>query len=157
MAKIKGLRRTIIVICLLILILSGFTSLPESKYYNKNLKVLVNAKEAQVIEAGKGMKIDEDTIFIKRIINTQDNTYIRYAFIRFEQGWSFSEGALKIFDDKGKEYHSMSGSSSGKLWGQDDENRMFIFYWFEDSQKQKIKYLKGLNKYGKIIYEEKAY
>lgn len=118
-AEIKGLRRTIIVICLLILAVSSFRSLPESKYYDKNLKALVKAKEAQVIEVGKGMKIDKDTIFIKRIINTQDKTYIRYAFIRFEQGWSFSEGAIKILDDKGKQYHFISGAWSGKMWGQD--------------------------------------
>jgi len=31
--------------------------------------------------------------------------------IWFEQKWSFSEGALKIFDDKGNEYHSMSGGA----------------------------------------------
>ncbi|WP_202750595.1 hypothetical protein [Clostridium rhizosphaerae] len=65
------------------------------------------------------MKIDRDNIYIRRIINTKDKTYIRYAFIRFEQGWSFSEGALKVFDDKGKEYHVMGGGWSGKLWGQD--------------------------------------
>lgn len=36
-----------------------------------------------------------------------------------------------------------------------DENRMFIFYWNEDGQKSKIKYLKGLDKDGKVIFEEK--
>jgi hypothetical protein len=117
--QIKELRRTIIGLCLLILTLSGFRSLPESKYYDKNLKTLVKANEAQVIEVGKGMKIDRDTIYIKRIINTQDKTYVRCAFIRFEQGWSFPDGALKIFDDKGKEYLNRSGGWSGKLWGQD--------------------------------------
>lgn len=35
-----------------------------------------------------------------------------------------------------------------------DESRMFIFYWNEDNQKYKIRHLKGLNKDGKIIYEE---
>lgn len=38
-----------------------------------------------------------------------------------------------------------------------DESRMFIFYWAEDNQKHKTRYLKGLNKDGKNIYEEKAY
>jgi hypothetical protein len=104
---------------LLTLAVSGFRSLPESKYYNKNLKTLVKAKEAQVIEVGKGMKIDKDTVYIKRIINTSDKTYIRYALIRLEQGWSFSEVALKIFDDKGGEYHYLGGGGSGKIWGQD--------------------------------------
>ena len=94
-------------------------SLPESKYYNKDIKALVKAKKAQVFEVGKVMKIDKDTILIKRIINTQDKTYIRYAFIRFEQGWSFSEQAIKIFDDKGKQYQGKAGGWSGKMWGQD--------------------------------------
>lgn len=101
------------------MIISGFRCLPESKYYYKSLKVLVDTEQAQVIEVRKGMKIDKDTIYIKRIINSKDKSYIRYAVIMNEQGWSFSEGAMKIFDDKGKEYHSMSGGWSGKLWGQD--------------------------------------
>jgi hypothetical protein len=37
-----------------------------------------------------------------------------------------------------------------------DESRMFIFYWMEGDQTFKIGYLKGLNKDGKIIYEEKV-
>lgn len=36
-----------------------------------------------------------------------------------------------------------------------DETKMFIFYWNEDSQRNKIKYLKGLDSDGKVIYEEK--
>ncbi|MCH5137621.1 hypothetical protein JMF89_10450 [Clostridiaceae bacterium UIB06] len=47
-----------IVICLLIFIVSGFMSIPSSKYYEQDIKELVNAKKAQVIEVGKGMKID---------------------------------------------------------------------------------------------------
>lgn len=38
-----------------------------------------------------------------------------------------------------------------------DESRMFVFYCVDDSQKFEEIYLKGLNKDGKIIYEEKAY
>ncbi len=52
---IKGLRRTIIVVCLLILAVSGCFSFLESKYYSKDIKELVKAKRAQV---GEGMKID---------------------------------------------------------------------------------------------------
>lgn len=65
------------------------------------------------------MKVDNDTVLIKRIINTQDKTYIRYALIRLEQGWSFSEEAIKITDDKGKQYNGRGGGWSGKMWGQD--------------------------------------
>lgn len=119
MGEIKGLRRTIIVICFILLALSGFSCLPASKYYNKDIKKLVAENKAQVIEVGKGMKIDNDTIYIKRIINTKDRTYIRYSYIRKELGWSFPLNTIKIFDDKGKEYRHQSGTSSGKLWGQD--------------------------------------
>jgi hypothetical protein len=106
-------------ICLLLLAFSGFLSFPESKYYSEELKVLVKSKEAQVIEVGKSMKIDNDTLYIKRIVNTQEQTFIRYGLLRSEQGWSFSEGALKIFDDCGREYQSIGGGSSGKSWGQE--------------------------------------
>lgn len=102
-----------------ILAVNGFLNLPGSKYFNKNLNTLVKANEAQVIEVGKAMKIDKSTIYIKRIINTSDKTYIRYSFVRLEQGWSFPDGALKMFDDSGKEYHYEGGESFGKLWGQD--------------------------------------
>jgi hypothetical protein len=115
----KGLRRAIIVICVLLLGVKVFQNLPESKYYFEDLKTLVDTKKAQVIEVGKGMKIDKDTVFIKRIINTQDNTCIRYTFIRLEQGWSFPDSTIKMFDDKGRQYLYDSAGSSGKMWGQD--------------------------------------
>lgn len=93
--------------------------LPEGKYYNKELKVIVNKGDAQVIEVGEGMKFDRDTIYIKRIINTKDSSYLRYSLIRLEAGWTFSEGALKVYDDRGKEYKHWGGGSSGKIWGQE--------------------------------------
>ncbi|WP_186430373.1 hypothetical protein [Clostridium sp. BSD9I1] len=36
-----------------------------------------------------------------------------------------------------------------------DESKMFIFHWNEDMQSSKVKYLKGLDRDGKVIYEEK--
>ncbi|MBM7868663.1 hypothetical protein JOC70_000132 [Clostridium pascui] len=95
------------------------------------------------------MKIDKDTILIKRIVNTEDKTYIRYAFIRFEQGWSFSQGAINIFDDKGKQYQYKGGQSSGKVWGQDglintdriDEGVKYIILkleWYDRKSEMKI-------------------
>lgn len=119
MIHIKGLRRTIIVICLIVLAITGFLSIPSGKYYNAGVKKLVKENEAEVIEVGKSMKIDNDKIFINRIINTEDETYIRYKFIRFEQGWSFPEGDIKVFDDKLQEYLYHGSQSSGKLWGQE--------------------------------------
>lgn len=149
MDVIKRLRIAIITICLIILAISGFDILPESKYCNKDLKTLVNTKKANVIEVGKGMKIDDDTILIKRIINTQDKTYIRYAFIRSEEGWSFSQSAINIFDDKGRQYQYRGGHSSGKLWGQDglfnidriNEDAKYIILkleWYDRKNEMKI-------------------
>lgn len=149
MDVIKRLRRAIIAICLVILTISGFESLPESKYGDKSLKTLVNTKKAQVIEVGEEMKIDKDTILIKRIINTEDKTYIRYALVRFEQGWSFSGGAINIFDDKGNQYRYNGGQSSGKLWGQDglisfdriNEDAKYItlkLEWYDRKNEMKI-------------------
>lgn len=65
------------------------------------------------------MKIDNDNLIIKRIINTEDKSYIRYRQISTVIGWSFSENALKIFDDKGQEYQHIAGSYSTRLWGQE--------------------------------------
>ncbi|MGE5627915.1 MAG: hypothetical protein ACM3X7_07330 [Solirubrobacterales bacterium] len=59
--------------------ITAFSSLPEGKYYNQNLKDLVNAKKANVIEVGKELKLDQDTLIIRRIINTEDKTYVRYT------------------------------------------------------------------------------
>lgn len=36
-----------------------------------------------------------------------------------------------------------------------DKSKMFIFNWNENEHKYKIKYLRGLNKKGKVIYEKK--
>ena len=51
----------------------------------------------------------------------------------------------------------VEGNETNALRFDLNESRLFIFYWNEDSQKYKIRYLKGLNKDGQIIYEEKAY
>lgn len=38
-----------------------------------------------------------------------------------------------------------------------DESRMFIFYWNEEHNENKMKYLRGLDITGKVIYEEKIF
>lgn len=38
-----------------------------------------------------------------------------------------------------------------------DENKMFIFYWNEKEEKYKMNFLKGIDKKGKVIYEEELY
>lgn len=36
-----------------------------------------------------------------------------------------------------------------------DETKMFIFYWNEADEENNLKYLKGMNNNGEVIYEEK--
>ncbi|MEG2918256.1 MAG: hypothetical protein RR891_00600 [Clostridium sp.] len=119
MIIIKRLRRTIIAICLFILAISVCYSIPKGKYFDEDLKQLVNEKKAQVIEVGKSMKLDNAPILIHRIINTEDTTYIRYSFIRFEHGWSFPGSNIQVFDDKEQEYFNHGGESSSNMWGED--------------------------------------
>lgn len=93
--------------------------MPEDKYYDSNLEKLVEQGAAQVIEINKSFKIDKDTMYIKRIINTNEKTYIRYSLIIKEMGWSFPETTIKIIDDKNNEYQCYGASSAGKPWGQE--------------------------------------
>ena len=116
---IKGVRRAIIVICLLILAIGGFYSIPKGKYFDDSIEELINNKKAEVIEVHKKMKIDEDSFIVKRIINAEDSTYIRYSLIRLEGGWSFPGTSIEVTDNNGKEYFNHGESSSGKLWGQE--------------------------------------
>lgn len=117
--KIKVLRRSIIVICLITLCVIGFACLPKSKYYYNDIKTLVDEGKAEVIELNQKMKIDNDDLIIKRIINTEDKSYVRYRQIRTTRGWSFSESIFRIFDDKGEEYIKVAGSASTNFWGQE--------------------------------------
>ncbi|MBK1812329.1 hypothetical protein JHL18_17025 [Clostridium sp. YIM B02505] len=79
----------------------------------------MNQKKAQVIEVNKDMKIDNDTISIKRIINTDDKAYIISTYKPSELGWTFSTSAIEIYDDKGRQYKYRGGEDKGKIWGQD--------------------------------------
>lgn len=65
------------------------------------------------------MKIDNDDLIIKRIINTEDKSYVRYRQIRTTQGWSFSKSIFRIFDDKGEEYIKVAGGASTNFWGEE--------------------------------------
>lgn len=114
--------------------ITAFSSIPEGKYFDGNLKNLVNTKKASVIEVGKELKLDKDTLIIRRVINTEDKTYVRYTMIRKINLWSFSDNNIKIFDDKGKELHKSGGTGNGKLWGQEG-----LFYM--DRIPNDVKYL----------------
>lgn len=115
--EIKELRRIIIVICLFILTLWGVASIPKGKYYDKKVKEMVTKNEAEVIEVGKKMKLDKDIFEINRIINTKNETYIRYTVIKHELGGDYFIGEIKVYDDKGQEYENKGGFSSSMLWG----------------------------------------
>ena len=64
----------------------------------------------KVIEPNQKIKIDDDYLIIKRIINTEGESYIRYK--QTILGWSFSESIFRIFDDNGEEYIKTAISSS---------------------------------------------
>ncbi|MGU8760461.1 DUF5643 domain-containing protein [Clostridium perfringens] len=113
---IKVIRRLIILVCLITLCFIGFICLPKSKYYFKDIRSLVNEVKAEVIEPNQKIKIDDDYLIIKRIINTEGESYIRYKQVRTTLGWSFSESIFRIFDDNGEEYIKTSISSSTSFW-----------------------------------------
>ncbi|MDK0653279.1 DUF5643 domain-containing protein [Clostridium perfringens] len=68
------------------------------------------------MEPNQKIKIDDDYLIIKRIINTEGESYIRYKQVRTTLGWSFSESIFRIFDDNGEEYIKTSISSSTSFW-----------------------------------------
>jgi hypothetical protein len=114
---LKSLRRSIIVICTILLIPLVFTSFPKGKYFNDELKALVKNGKAEVIEVNKKIYIDKDTIYIERIINTDTQTILRYKIVE-EPGWSFPNNSIVLYDDAGKKYQG-GGASSGKFWGEE--------------------------------------
>ena len=112
---IKIIRRSIIVICLLLFIPVISESLPESRYNDKNIA----DKTDQVYKVNQSVKIDMDTLIIKSIIITPDETRVWYRILKPEQGWSFPQGAIKMYDEKGNSYIYEGGTGSGRLWGED--------------------------------------
>lgn len=113
------LRRGIILVCVLFLVSYLIGMWPENKYYSPELKSQVEKGTAQVIEVNKSFKIDRDKMKIMRLIKTADRTYIRFALIKKEEGWTFPDSSIKIIDDKGREYQCYGGGSSGKAWGEE--------------------------------------
>lgn len=116
--KVKVFRRVIITICIILLIPLLISSIPEGKYFNNELKGKVKSGAAQVIEVNKKWKIDDDTIIIQRIINTDKNTYVRVRYVQDQPGWSFPLETIELYDDRGKK-HMGSGEEIGKLWGEE--------------------------------------
>lgn len=117
----KVLRRFIIIMCIILLIPLLIASIPEGKYFNKELQGKVKTGVAQVIEVNKKWKIDDDTIIIQRIIITDKNTYLRVSYVRNENGWSFPLESIELYDNKQK-INISSDEEIGKLWGEDGLN-----------------------------------
>lgn len=114
---LKLLRRSIIVICLILLIpliVSFFSRFFYREYYSKDLKQLVKDGKADVIEVNKKIKIDNDTIQIQKIVNTNDSTNLIYR-TNESPGWSFSNSALVLYDEKGKKQKNSSEGSMSIL------------------------------------------
>lgn len=118
MVRIKGLRRSIIVVCIVLLALSGVIQMPPDKYYYAYVKNLVNQHQAEVVEVGKSLKLDDDRLVIDRVIISKDKLYLRYTLKRKLMGWSFCDNSIKIYDDKNKELQIHSGGQSGRAWGE---------------------------------------
>ena len=112
-------RRGVIIFCIVLLCANVITVWPGSKYYDPQLEKEVNAGNAQVIEVNKSFMIDNDTMKILRIIKTTDRTYIRYALVKKEDGWTFPHAAISMTDDKGHQYQCFGLGSSGKSWGEE--------------------------------------
>lgn len=117
----KAFRRTVIVICAILLIPLIFCSISEGKYFYKELKAKVDNGIARVIEVNKKLKIDDDAIIIQRIIITDKNTYVRVRYVQSQPGWSFPLSSIVLYDNKGKvDYYA--GEGSGRLWGEEGIN-----------------------------------
>lgn len=143
------MRRSIIVICSILiipLIILALASFPKGKYFNSNLKVLVKNGKADVIEVNKKIKIDKDTIYIERIINTDTETNLIYKVIEVP-GWSFSESALVLYDEKGKK-NQKGGESIGKIWGQDG---IIIYDRINKNSKKITISLEWFDRRGKVV------
>lgn len=116
----KVLRRSIIAICIFLLLPVLFNlfsllynRLSTGKYYTIELKNEVKSGAAQVIEVNKKMKIDNDTLIVRRIINTDKNTYVILSYIPRNSGWSFPFNTIKLYDDQGIVNVSGAGGQGG--------------------------------------------
>ena len=93
--------------------------IPMNKYYSSYLEKLVDEGKAEVVEVGQDLQIDDETLLIKRVINIDEASYIRYSFITFNHGWFLSGKAIKVMDDQGNEYRYKSDESEYRTWGED--------------------------------------
>lgn len=116
---IKGIRKLIVVLFSVIILYTIINCIPMNKYYSSYFANLVAENKAQVVEVGEKLHLDNDTILIKRIINTDEASYLRYSFRSFEYGWPFSGKAIEVIDNEGNEYKYKSEKSEQRTWGED--------------------------------------
>ncbi|MDP4089046.1 MAG: hypothetical protein Q8930_07220 [Bacillota bacterium] len=115
---IKLTRRLIVLVCIIILAPLAVESIPEGKYYNGQMEDLVKNGNAQVIEAGKKVKIDNDTLNIQKVIKSGSDIYVRYSLSE-EIGWPFPWSCIKLNDNIGHKIPWEGNESSGKIWGEE--------------------------------------
>lgn len=113
----KILRRTIIIICSILLIPLIISSVPSTKYFGSTWKKQMTSDNAKVIEVNKRWKIDNASIIIQRVIITDKHAYIRSRCISFDPGWSFPLDSIEMYDDNGKRYMNVGSEGKGKPWG----------------------------------------
>lgn len=123
------------IVCLIILLPSVFFSIPDRKYCSTKLEELVKIEKAQVVEINKKGDIDNYKFIVNRIINTNNDTYIKYTYIGDGFGWPLWTSNFTIIDNENRIYQGVNGGSSEKLWGQQgliiferiDENKSPFF------------------------------
>lgn len=115
----KVFRRSIIIICSVLLIPIIVSSIPSGKYFDSYWKKEMTSNNAKVIEVNKSWKIDNASIIIQSVILNDKYAYIRSRYVSFERGWSFPLQAIEIYDDKGKKYMNVGSVGEGKLWGEE--------------------------------------
>ncbi|RSK27546.1 hypothetical protein EJF36_12025 [Bacillus sp. HMF5848] len=110
----------------LIIITSIFTLYPNivglfsvfERDIPKDIMNQIEAGYATMIEIDKEMYVDHDTIHLKYLVYSEEETLLFYDIRKKEQGWSFPGIALQLIDETGYKYQGSGGSSSGMVWGE---------------------------------------
>jgi hypothetical protein len=61
----RGFRRTMSSISVVVLIVGNFNKLPDTNYYNRDIMTIINEKKAQVTQIIDRFKVDRDLILVK--------------------------------------------------------------------------------------------
>ncbi len=118
----KTLRRSIIIICGIMTLISVFENLPTNSHGFSDLERDIDDSAVIQISTEQKAKIDDRTIIVRKIIIDKDrNIYVQFRSVSFpsRSGWTFRWGSFRLYDDKGEEYKIGGYYSSGKIWGED--------------------------------------